>query len=161
GLEPVRRTRGQRHVLWVISHPEALDAAECDAADLVVVASSRYADHLRTLTDTPVEVLLPATDADHFRPMPVEPRHHHAVTVVANTRGAERRVVSDALAAGLRPAVYGMGWESGPTAALVEADYVGFDTLPSVYSSAGVVLNDHWATMRRWGFVSNRIFDVA
>jgi spore maturation protein CgeB len=28
-------------------------------------------------------------------------------------------------------------------------------------SSAGVVLNDHWPEMRDWGFVSNRIFDVA
>ncbi len=32
--------------------------------------------------------------------------------------------------------------------------------MPVVYRSAGVVLNDHWHTMRAWGFVSNRIFDV-
>jgi len=32
--------------------------------------------------------------------------------------------------------------------------------LPIVYSSAGVVLNDHWRTMQAWGFVSNRSFDV-
>ena len=161
GLEPVRRTEGQRHVLWVISHPEALDAAECDDADLVVVASTRFADHLRTLTDTPVEVLLQATDPDHFRPRPVDPRHRHPLTVVANTRGVDRRMVIDAVAAGLTPAVYGTGWEGGIGADLVVADYVDFDGLPTVYSSAGVVLNDHWDTMRRWGFVSNRIFDVA
>ena len=29
-----------------------------------------------------------------------------------------------------------------------------------MYSSVGVLLNDHWATMRDWGFVSNRIFDA-
>jgi len=29
-----------------------------------------------------------------------------------------------------------------------------------VYSSAGVLLNDHWETMRDWGFVSNRLFDA-
>ena len=29
-----------------------------------------------------------------------------------------------------------------------------------VYASAGIVLNDHWETMRHWGFVSNRLFDV-
>jgi spore maturation protein CgeB len=29
-----------------------------------------------------------------------------------------------------------------------------------VYSSAGVLLNDHWDPMRAWGFVSNRLFDA-
>lgn len=161
GLEPVRRTDGQRHVLWVISHPEALEAAECDAADLVVVASARFADHLRTLTDTPVAVLLQATDPEHFRPRPVDQRHQHRVTVVANSRGVDRRMVLDAITAGLAPAVYGTGWGGGVAADLVVADYIAFEDLPTVYSSAGIVLNDHWDTMRRWGFVSNRIFDVA
>ena len=161
GLEPVRRTAGQRQVLWVISHPEALDAAECDDADLVVVASARFAAHLRTLTDTPVEVLLQATDPEHFRARPVDPLHRHDLTVVANSRGVDRRMVTDALAAGLVPAVYGTGWDQGLGADLVVADYVDFDELPTVYSSAGLVLNDHWDTMRRWGFVSNRVFDVA
>ena len=34
------------------------------------------------------------------------------------------------------------------------------EDLPIVYASAGVVLNDHWTTIREYGFVSNRIFDV-
>jgi spore maturation protein CgeB len=34
------------------------------------------------------------------------------------------------------------------------------EELPAVYRSAGVVLNDHWETMRADGFVSNRLFDV-
>jgi spore maturation protein CgeB len=29
-----------------------------------------------------------------------------------------------------------------------------------VYSSVGVLLNDHWDTMRAWGVVSNRLFDA-
>ena len=28
------------------------------------------------------------------------------------------------------------------------------------YRAAGVVLNDHWDTMRDYGFISNRVFDV-
>ena len=42
GLQPVRRTPGQAHVLWIISHPESVDTAECDAADLVLVASVQF-----------------------------------------------------------------------------------------------------------------------
>lgn len=160
GLAPVRRTPGQRHVLWVISHPETLEAAECDAADLVLVASPRFAAHLRSCTSTPVEVLLQATDPDRFRPQPPSPEHHHEVTIVAKTRDVLRPVVADAVAAGFRPAIYGSGWRDLVDPSLVVADHVDNASLAAVYSSAGVVLNDHWDTMRAWGFVSNRIFDV-
>jgi glycosyltransferase involved in cell wall biosynthesis len=160
GLAPVRRTPGQRHVLWVISHPETLDDEECDAADLVLVASPRFAAELRRRTVTPVEVLLQATDSHRFHPQRTDPQHEHEVTIVAKTRGVPRSVVSDALAAGLRPAIYGSGWHDLVDPGLVVADHVDNASLPVVYSSAGVVLNDHWDTMRGWGFVSNRIFDV-
>jgi hypothetical protein len=41
-------------------HPEAIDDDELDAPDLVLVASPRFADHLRRRPDTPVDVLLHA-----------------------------------------------------------------------------------------------------
>ncbi len=161
GLEPVRRTPGQRHVLWIISHPEAIDSAEYDDADLVLVASERFAQHLRGLTDTPVEVMLQATDPSFFHPGAATAEHRHPVTVVANTRGVMRRAVADAIAGGLAPAIYGQGWSGLVDPSAIVGDYVAFESLPAVYASAGVVLNDHWDTMLRWGFVSNRIFDVA
>ena len=160
GLHAVRRTPGQRHVLWVINHPESIDGVELDAADLVLVASPLFAEHLRTRTTTPVEVLLQATDHRRFSPRPVDPAFQHPVTVVAKTRDVLRPVVADALRAGLRPAIYGEGWRQLVDPALVVADDVDNDRLPVVYSSAGVVLNDHWRTMQAWGFVSNRLYDV-
>jgi len=160
GLTSVPRTIGQRHVLWVISHPESVAVDDCDAADLVLVASSRFADHLRPRTSTPVELFLQATDHERFRPGPPDPAYRHPVTVVAKTRGVLRPIVHDALAAGLRPAIYGGGWRGLVDPTLVVADHVDNAELPAVYRSADVVLNDHWDTMRAWGFVSNRIFDV-
>ena len=160
GLAPVRRTPGQRHVLWVISHPDDITAAECDEADLVLAASPMFAAHLRTITSTPVEVLLQATDTRRFFPRPVARAHRHDVTVVAKTRDVRRKAVADALAAGLRPSIYGGGWRGVVDPGLVVADHVDNRDLPVVYSSAGVVLNDHWDDMRAWGFVSNRLFDV-
>jgi hypothetical protein len=160
GLARVRRTPGQRHIIWVISHPESLDIADCDAADLVLVASTPFADQLRTRTSTPVEVMHQATDPDRFCPGPPDPAFQHPVTVVAKTRGVMRPVVADALAAGIRPAIYGGGWRGLVDPSLVVSDHVDNDVLPAVYRSAGVVLNDHWDTMRAWGFVSNRLFDV-
>jgi glycosyl transferase family 1 len=160
GLAPVRRTPGQRHVLWVISHPETITTQECDDADLVLVASARFAAELRGRTATPVEVFQQATDHRRFSPRPPVAQHTHSVAVVAKTREFVRPVVADALAAGLRPAIYGSGWEEFVEPELVVAQYVDNEDLPLVYSSVGVLLNDHWETMRVWGFVSNRLFDA-
>ena len=66
--------------------PRAGEREECDAADLVLVASSRFADHLRARTRTPVEVMLQATDVTRFRPVPPVPLHVHDVAVVAKSR---------------------------------------------------------------------------
>ncbi len=160
GLAAVRRSAGQGHVLWIISHPESVQDVELDEADLVLVASARFADHLRSRTATPVETLLQATDHRRFRPRPTDPKHAHPVTVVAKTRDVLRPCVADALAAGIRPAIYGDGWNELVDSRLIAADHVPNHQLPIVYSSAGVVLNDHWRTMQAWGFVSNRLFDV-
>jgi spore maturation protein CgeB len=160
GLQPVRRTPGQAHVLWVISHPESITAQECDDADLVLVASHRFADELRARTRTPVEVMLQATDTDRFRPRPVDPQHAHDVAVVAKSRDVFRPAVAAAVAGGLRPAIYGSGWEPFVDRELLVRDYVANDELPIVYSSVGVLLNDQWETMQTWGFVSNRVFDA-
>src|SRR4029453_7603588 len=61
GLASVRRARGQGHVWGVISHPETLAIEEVEAADLVFVASDRFASELRELTSTPIETLLQPT----------------------------------------------------------------------------------------------------
>ena len=160
GLHPVRRTPGQSHVLWVISHPESVTNEECDDADLVLVASNRFADELRARTRTPVEVMLQATDTERFRPVPADPEHAHDVAVVAKSRDVFRWAVAAAVAEGLRPAIYGSGWEPFVDRELLVRDYVANDELPVVYSSVGVLLNDQWDTMQTWGFVSNRVFDA-
>jgi len=159
GLEPVRRSPGQVHVLWVISHPEALTVAECDDADLVLVASERHADHLRTLTATPVEAFLQATEPRRFHPGAWFGARQ-GVTVVANTRGVRRASVDAAIAAGHPPTVHGLGWDGLVDPALIASTYVAFDDLASVYASSAIVLNDHWETMRLRGFASNRILDA-
>jgi O-antigen biosynthesis protein len=160
GMQAVRRTPGQRHVLWIISHPEAIDAHEFDEADLVLAASPRLAAHLRDRSPTPVEVLLQATDPRRFRPLLPNPTYAHQVAIVAKSRDVVRKAVADALNAGLRPAIYGSGWEALVDPNLVVGDYVPNETLPLLYSSIGVLLADHWDAMRAWGMVSNRIFDA-
>lgn len=160
GLAPVRRTSGQAHALWIISHPELIDDDECEAADIVFVSSSWFAASLRGRTSTPVHVLLQASDTTRFVPDAPKPGRSHDIVVVAKTREIARSAVVDAIAAGLRPAIYGSGWDELIDPSLIVADYIDNADLPGVYASSAVVLNDHWDSMRESGFVSNRIFDV-
>lgn len=160
GRSVAPRREGQVHVVWNISHPEELTPEECDAADLVLVASRTFPDELRPRTTTPVGVLLQATDERRFRPLPPDPGHAHDVAFVGNSRFVERPVVRDAVAAGLRPAVHGANWDRFVDPELVVATHVPNEELPRVYASVRVLLNDHWEGMRRHGFVSNRVLDA-
>ncbi len=160
GITPIRRASGQHHVLWIISHADAISVGECDAADLILVASKRFAGALALRTTTPVEVLLQATDPERFHPDRADPALAHPITVVAKTRDVLRPVVADAVAAGLEPAIYGSGWDVFGLGHFVVADHLPNADLPAAYASAGVVLNDHWSDMASWGFLSNRLFDV-
>jgi spore maturation protein CgeB len=69
-------------------------------------------------------------------------------------------MVRDALSAGLPLTIYGANWERYVPADVIAGRFVANEDLPTVYSSASVVLNDHWPGMREWGLISNRVFDV-
>jgi glycosyltransferase involved in cell wall biosynthesis len=159
GLFPYVPHPGQLNVLWTISHPELVTAAECDRYDLVFTASARHPEILGPHTATPIAVLEQATDPVVFFPEAAD-EHVQPLVFVGNSRGVHRPVVRDAMAAGLRPRIWGAGWAPFVDGALVAGEYVANHELRRVYSSAGAVLNDHWDDMRAQGFISNRVYDV-
>lgn len=150
---------GQTTLLWVISHPDRVTAALCDTYDAVFVASDLYAGHLARRTRTRVLALHQATDPERFYPDPTGPQHE--LLFVGNSRRTHRPIL-DALAGTTRDlAVYGTAW----TPDLLDQRYlrgawVPNDQLRRYYSSAAIVLNDHWRDMRDEGFISNRIYDA-
>jgi O-antigen biosynthesis protein len=150
---------GQLNVLWNISHPADLSGEECDGYDLVCVASESFAATLRERTVTPVVVLEQATDPALFYPDPA-PEYEHDLVYVANSRGVLRPIVRDLLPTDRDLAIYGANWKGLIDTRYVVAEHVPNEELRKVYSSAKVVLCDHWDDMREHGFVSNRIFDA-
>jgi hypothetical protein len=149
---------GQLSLVWQISHPEGVSAAELGAYDGVLVASSGEADRLRTLLPAPIEVMPQFTDPHVFYPQPDESAAHELL-FAGNWRGVFRRAVWDALSAGLDPALYGRGWSRlAPRHA--RAEEVSPDQLRRLYSSCEILLADHWDDMRARGFVANRIYDA-
>lgn len=159
GLEPYRPKPGQLNVLWSISHPERLTGAECDAFDLICVASARFAERLRRQTRTRVEVLEQATDPQVFFPDP-DPAFAHELVFVGNSRLVRRRLLADLLPTERDLAVWGSRWEGLIDARFVAGDFLTQDDVRKAYSSAAIVLNDHWDDMRQEGFVSNRVYDA-
>jgi spore maturation protein CgeB len=159
GLSIYHPKPGQFNVLWSISHPDGLTGEECDGYDLVCVASPLFAETLRTRTTTPVQVLEQATDPWTMRPDPREDLAHELV-YVANSRNVLRPIARDLLPTDRDLAIWGSGWDGLIDTARVLGEHVPNDELRHVYSSAGIVLNDHWDDMREHGYISNRVYDA-
>lgn len=159
GLTLYRPKPGQLNVMWNISHPDLITPQECDGYDLVLVASERFAGTLRGATRTPVVVLDQATDPELFFPDPAT-EYEHELAFVGNSRSVRRRILEDLLPTDYDLAVWGADWDGIIDPRHVVGDHVPNTELRKVYSSAAIVLNDHWDDMRERGFLSNRIYDA-
>jgi spore maturation protein CgeB len=159
GLSTFLPKPGQLNVLWSISHPAELTREECEGYDLVAVASPLFADELRARTTKPVVVLEQAADPAVMYPDP-RPELAHELVYVANSRNVLRPIVRDLLPTKHDLAIWGANWEGLIDTSAVVAEHVPNSELRHIYSSAGIVLNDHWEDMREHGYISNRIYDA-
>ena len=164
GLKPViprATTSRTKWLLWVISHPDEVNAAEIEPYDAVFAASANWPR--AQSFPKPVLPLLQATNPSRFRPDAAPPDSGAAVLFVGSTRGQFRPVVRDALACGADLSLFGVGWQD-LIASQHQRHHLG-EFLPNpqlsaAYAGAGVVLNDHWPDMAEQGFLSNRLFDA-
>ncbi len=156
GPEPA----GQVNVLWQISHPDLATPALYDRYDHVFVASdpfaARMADSCARAGDpappghrpraVPARPERPAPRAAVRRQLPARPAAHRR-------RPAPARRTTSRSTAGLAPDI-------ASTRASSRARASRTTELARYYSSASIVLNDHWDDMRDEGFISNRIYDA-
>ena len=159
GLKEAPTRPAQVNVLWQISHPDISTPELYDRYDHVFVASDPFAARMALLAAVPVTPLHQATDPERFHPDPSGPAHE--LLFVANARKVRRRIVEDLAGTVHDLAVYGRNW----TADLVDPGAVKGEGIHNVdlaryYSSAAIVLNDHWDDMRDEGFMSNRLYDA-
>ena len=159
GLFPYVPRPDQLNVLWNISHPDLVTAAECDAYDLVLAPSERHAEQLAACTSTPVAVLPQATDPVVFFPEH-DPAHARELVFVGNSRGVMRPILRDLLPTARDLAVWGQQWQGFLDARLIAGEHLPNDAVRRAYTSAAIVLNDHWDDMREQGIVSNRVYDA-
>ena len=159
GLLPYDPQPGQIAFLWNISHPDQVGLDEFDRFTRIYAASASWGALLDHIVRPRVDVLPQATDTTRFHPLDTPPPGPD-VLFCGNSRGVSREIVDWAIAAGRPPAIYGGGWEGRVPPELVAAETIDNRALGAAYAGAGVVLNDHWPSMRAFGLLSNRLFDV-
>ena len=159
-VTPRRRPDGSgpTWLLWIISHPDLVEADEPSQYDAVYAASR----HWSRATDfgTPIDPLLQATNPRRFSPHAAAPDSGAPVLFAGSTRGEYRPAVRACVEANIDLALYGVGWEEFVSPRLIAGEFLANDELPAAYAAAGVVLNDHWPDMAAQGFLSNRLFDA-
>ncbi len=158
GLSPYTPPEGSegKHVLYLLSHPDQVSAEELSGFDAVACASLTYAEKLKN-EGVNCEFVPQFTDPAKFFPSPSADLRT-ALLFVGNSRGVFRNGVKFALEKNLPITVYGADWERfGVKTAgtgIANAD------LNKYYSSADIVLCDHWTDMSQNGFIANRLFDA-
>lgn len=146
------------NICWVISHPDWVKDEDLKACDLLYAASPSWSKSTSHRLGRRVHTLLQATNPVRFRP--ADGIRHDGIVFVGKSRGIFRPIIRDAIEAGVRPTIYGDGWDGFIDTRLVRSTFLSNDDVPLAYSRADVVLNDHWEDMRREGFLSNRLFDA-
>ena len=159
GARAPRVHHGQLSLLWVISHPDRVSSAMCEPYDAVFAASDLFARQLAERIRPRVVALHQATDPERFHPDPTGPAHE--LLFVGNSRKVRRRILADLAGTSRDVAVYGGGW----TPELLDphrlrGEWIPNEQLHRYYSSAEIVLCDHYDDMRDEGFISNRAYDA-
>jgi len=160
GVERIRPQRGALNLLWIISHPSRISKHELKSFDAVFAASTLWAQKMEKKTDIKITPLLQATNPAKFNPAVSSSDCDQDVVFIGNTRNEFRKIIKDALAANLKPTVYGRNWDRFISSDMIGGNFIENDEIAAKYRSAGIVLNDHWPDMAREGFYSNRLFDA-
>lgn len=162
GLADPKPQPNKANIMWVISHPDDVDPETVKAFDIVYAAGQKWADYMSKESGKKIEFLPQCTDTTRFKP-PVKTNSKFAdkTLFVGNSRNVLRSIVRDAIEANIDLVVYGGDWTGLIDRRYVKGTFIPNDELAEVYGSSKFVLNDHWDDMRKWGFISNRVFDVA
>jgi glycosyltransferase involved in cell wall biosynthesis len=159
GLTEYEPTAEAVNVIWSISHPDQASFEELEEFDLVFIGSSSYQKMVSMVVTSPVFPLLQATDRDRFNPHP-NIEQDPTLLFVGNSRNVNRPAVHYALEAGLPLTIHGSGWDGLVPSSVVLSPYLPNEEASRAYASVAGVLNDHWESMKDFGYISNRIYDA-
>jgi hypothetical protein len=159
GLSPYIPRKGPLNIIWLISHPERTSIRELSRYDIVLVASRTFAGMLEKRIRRPVYPLLQFADSRHMYPQQ-DPSQTCDLLFLGNSRKVKRKIIQDLSPVVWNLHVWGKDWEGFIDTRYIRGAYFPYEQARVLYSSARIVLNDHWQDMARLGFCNNRIFDA-
>lgn len=159
GLYPYKPITSQFNIIWNISHPDKISLDEYNSYDHIFIASKKHTETIKRKTHRPVTCLLQCTDHELFN-LNVKKEKSYPILFVGNSRDVFRPIVKAAISESLPLAVFGTRWNQFIPEHYIKGQNIDNKKLAGFYAAAGVVLNDHWASMAEYGFISNRLFDA-
>ena len=160
GLSAYKPKPTEFSILWNISHPDQISYEEYGQYDIICVASVSYAGLLSKILERKVHALLQCTDVQSFSYRDSLNRSDVPGVFIGNSRNEFREIVKWAIEIGAKLDIYGQRWGKFVSEEIIRKENLPNDQLADIYSSGRFVLNDHWASMRDFGIISNRVFDV-
>ncbi len=166
GLYRYQTNPRQFNIIWILNHPELHTTEELNSYNLVLSTSHIYAEQLQKILAVPVHFLPQAGDSKVFQSKPDIAKEFQLLFVGNNHYAQEgrcRKIVQDILEIGYEDklTIIGAAWKGFINPARIKAEFIHWKYLPMVYQKATIVLNDHQHTMREYGFINNRTFDLA
>jgi glycosyltransferase involved in cell wall biosynthesis len=160
GLTEYKPNPSHLNIIWNISHPDQVSYNEYEKYNLIYVASNSYPDLLNQIINKRVRTLFQCTDYELFNEKRQVELPENTVLFVGNSRNQYRDIVKWAVNSTKNLQVYGTRWEQFIDKKYIKGLNIDNKELGRYYKSSDVVLNDHWKSMKHYGFISNRIFDV-
>jgi len=155
---------GSKSILWVISHPSTLTTEELSTYSLILVGSKFLRQSLTKVTSQPVEYLAQCTDPELFHgsslSLEEDVQSRSGIWYIANTRGYYRDMARGANQTKTPIKIIGKGWQAFGLNSQVVDQSIDNSHLPELYRTARFGLNDHWADMKHFQIINNRIFDA-
>lgn len=166
GLSKYELKEHNFNVIWVINHPELHTLDELNAYDLILVASQKYYQEIKSKINKPIYYLPQATDPKVFNNDQPEQKDIDLLFVGNNyefKNNSCRKIIKDILSLGqeYNLQIIGEHWEEYIDEKYIKGKFIDWSDLPSLYKRAKIVLNDHQKTMRENGFINNRTYDIA
>ncbi len=167
GLSKYNLKKNNFNVIWIINHPELHEIEELNRYDLVLCASKIYYNSVKDQLNVPCFYLPQATDEVFECNNDSEKDKEIDILFVGNNYEFKnnrcRRIIDIIRKSGKNYDLHVIGkyWEGFIPDKNIKGDFVDWIELPKLYRKSKIVLNDHQETMRNYGFVNNRTYDVA
>lgn len=154
--EPLERVPSHSYnILWIHSHPDWVSTAVLGRYNKIYCVSKPFTEKIRHLGFDAEWLMIPTAMT------PAAAGMKYGIVFVGNTRqGKARKIVRDMGTPSCGVKIWGWGWKGLIPDEWYGGEYYEHHLLPGLYSSAGIVLNDHHDDMKREGFINPRVLDV-